>query len=85
MQPHAENTATADVTRGARVAVPDLFPPTTGTPMTNQQDVRDGARAQTLSFREAKARLEAIIAEAKEDADKRKIHFGHIETSEGNI
>ncbi|MGY3610453.1 MULTISPECIES: hypothetical protein [unclassified Bradyrhizobium] len=49
------------------------------------KDVRDGARAQTISFREAKARLEAVIAEAKEDADKRKIHFGTFETSEGNI
>ncbi|MCA6109609.1 hypothetical protein [Bradyrhizobium cenepequi] len=49
--------------------------------MTNQtQKVRDCARTQSL--REAIARLDAMIAESKEDAAKREFYFGSFETSE---
>jgi hypothetical protein len=46
------------------------------------QNMRDSASAPTL--REVVARLETMLAESKEDAEKCALHFGRFETSEGN-
>jgi hypothetical protein len=43
------------------------------------------AHVQTSSFSEAKARLEAMIAESKEDDEKRKLYFGYFQTSDGDL
>lgn len=49
-------------------------------------ELRDDASTQRASsFREVVARLKAVLAEAKEDDEKRKLHFGYFETSEGNL
>ncbi|WP_165435490.1 hypothetical protein [Bradyrhizobium sp. Leo121] len=51
----------------------------------HSKDVPDGARPQSLSFREAKARLKAMIAEAKENDESRKRYFGFFQTSDGDL
>lgn len=53
---------------------------------TKLTGVRDHTcAAKTLSAREIVARLKVMIAEAKEDDEKRKQYFGYFETSEGDL
>ncbi len=49
--------------------------------MTKQ--TQDAAMARA-SFREAKARLAAVIAESQQDDEKLAIHFGRFQTLEGS-
>ncbi|GAB1716324.1 MAG: hypothetical protein NTAFB05_13660 [Nitrobacter sp.] len=36
-------------------------------------------------YLKVKARIAAALAEAQEDEEKRKLYFGYLETSEGNL
>jgi hypothetical protein len=47
------------------------------------EEVRSPASAD--DYLKVKARIEAAITEAKEDDEKRKLHFGYFETTEGNL
>lgn len=51
----------------------------------HHESVRETRTHAVASLREAKARLEAMIAESKEDDEKRKLYFGYFETSQGDL
>jgi hypothetical protein len=45
----------------------------------------DNQPDESPDFKEALARVQAAIAESEADEEKRKHHFGYIETSAGNL
>lgn len=49
------------------------------------EEAPDLARKAADDYLKAKARIEARIAEVKEDDEKRKLYFGYFETSDGDL